>query len=156
MIKHPVQCIVATILLQKKGKNRPKSSHNVITHLQSTEFYSCTRFPAKGRNTILTRCTQGVLASKFPISILRRIQGQDVPQIFKKIVQNYVTISDFATRPLKLRKPKKSQIFAKMNILILSKNENCNQRSTFPVYFLSIFNVCFIKNIFLTKNWPQK
>ena len=30
--------------------------------------------------------TQGVLASKFPISILRRIQGQDVPQIFKKIV----------------------------------------------------------------------
>ena len=30
--------------------------------------------------------TQGVLASKFPISILRRIQGQDGRQIVRKIV----------------------------------------------------------------------
>ena len=35
---------------------------------------------------LLTRSTQGVLASKFPISILRQIQGQDGNQILRKIV----------------------------------------------------------------------
>ena len=58
--------------------------------------------------------TQGVLASKFPISILMQIQGQHGCQIFRKIVYNYVPISDFATRSLNLRKPKKFQIFCKI------------------------------------------
>jgi hypothetical protein len=99
------------------------------------------------------RATQGVLASKFPISILMQIQGQHGCQIFRKIVKNYVPISDFATRLLNLSKPQKSQNFCKKNIFFSLKNANCNQRSTFPVYFLSILNICFIENTFSTKNW---
>ena len=52
----------------------------------------------------------GVVASKFPISIWTRIQGQHGCQIFRKIVYNYVTISDFANRWENL---KNSKIFAK-------------------------------------------
>jgi hypothetical protein len=40
------------------------------------------------------------------------------------------------------------------NFIFSLKNANCNQRSTFLVYFLSTLNVCFIENIFSTKNWP--
>jgi hypothetical protein len=101
-------------------------------------------------------CTQGVLASKFPISILMQIQGQHGCQIFRKIVKNYVPNSDFATRLLNLSKPQKSQNFCKTNIFFSLKNANCNQRSTFPVYFLSILNICFIENTFLTKHWSSK
>ena len=67
-------------------------------------------------------CKQGVLASKFPISILTRIQGQHECQIFSKTVQNYVSISYFDTRLLNLRKPKK--LWKKCFFL---NNANCSQ-----------------------------
>ena len=71
--------------------------------------------------------TQGVLAFKFPISILTRTQ-------------------DFATRPLNLRKPSK---FSKIDFFL---NANFNQRSMFPVYLLSILNIFFTETIFF---WPK-
>ena len=40
------------------------------------------------------------------------------------------------------------------NNFLLLKNANCNQRSTIPVYFLTILNIFFKENFFLTKNWP--
>ena len=43
--------------------------------------------------------TQGVLAFKFPISILMRTQVQHRCQKIRNIVKNYVPFSDFATRP---------------------------------------------------------
>jgi hypothetical protein len=69
------------------------------------------------------------------------IQGQQGCQIFRKIVYNYVPISDFATRSLNLRKPKRFRNFCKEIFYFLLKNANYNQRSTFPVYFLSILNI---------------
>ena len=45
-----------------------------------------------------------------------------------------------------LKNPKKFAFFFSS-----LKKANCNQRSTFPVYFLSILNICFIENIF----WPE-
>ena len=44
-----------------------------------------------------------------------RTQDQHRCQKIRKIQKNYVTISDFATRPLNLRKPKKSPKFSKIN-----------------------------------------
>ena len=46
------------------------------------------KFETKGREFAKSfrSLTQGVLASKFLISILRQIQGQDGHQIFRKIV----------------------------------------------------------------------
>ena len=58
-------------------------------------------------------CTQGVLALKFSISILMQTQGQHRRQMFCKIVQNYVSISDFASRQLNLRKLHKSHKFSR-------------------------------------------
>ena len=98
--------------------------------------------------------TQGVLASKFPISILRWIQSRDGRQIFRKIVYNCVPISDFATRVLNLRKPQKSQNFCKRKKFILLKNANCNQMSIFSAYFLSFLNICLVENIYWTKTCP--
>ena len=65
--------------------------------------------------------TQGVLASKFPISIWTQIQGQHGCQIFRKIVYNYLPISDFATRSLNLGKPQKSQKFCKKIFFFVKK-----------------------------------
>ena len=55
--------------------------------------------------------TQGVSAFKFPISILTQTQDQQKCQKIRKIAKNYVPISDFATRPLNLRKLQKSNNF---------------------------------------------
>ena len=69
----------------------------------------------------LNYTTQGVLAFEFPISILMQIKGQYGCQIFRKIVKNYVPISDFATRSLNLRKPQKFQIFCKKIFIFFAK-----------------------------------
>ena len=57
--------------------------------------------------------TLGVVAFKFPFSILTQIQDHDRSQKIRKIAKNYVPISDFATRLLNLRKPEKSKKFSK-------------------------------------------
>ena len=90
--------------------------------------------------------TQGVLACKFPISIWTQIQGQHGCQIFRKIVYNYVPISDFATRSLNLRNP---EIFAKKYLFSLKKRQikGALFRCTFCPY--SIF---VLKKIFF---WPN-
>ena len=66
--------------------------------------------------------TQGVLAFKFPISILMWTWGQYRCQMFCKIMKNYVPISDFATRQLNLRKSQKSQKFSKKTFFLSLKN----------------------------------
>ena len=53
------------------------------------------------------------LAYKFPISILMRTHDQHWSQKNKKNTKKYVPISDFATRPLNLRKPQKSRVILK-------------------------------------------
>jgi hypothetical protein len=65
--------------------------------------------------------TQGVFAFKLPISILTQTQAQHRCQKTGKIGKNYVPISDFATRPLNLRKPKKSPKFSKIYISYVKK-----------------------------------
>ena len=67
------------------------------------------------------RCrTQGVLASKFPISILTWTQGQHRCQTIRKIPKNHVPVSDFATRQLNLRKLQNSQNICKKYIFFFS------------------------------------
>ena len=73
---------------------------------------------AESAAAALAKGTQGVLASKFPISILTRTQGQHRCQKIRKILNNYVPISDFPTRHLNMRKRQKSQKFGK------NKNRN--------------------------------
>ena len=68
---------------------------------------------------VYVQATQGVLASKFPISILTRIQGQHRCQKIRKIPKNYVPVSDFATRQLNLGKCQKSQKFCKKKYFFL-------------------------------------
>ena len=59
----------------------------------------------------VTPFTQGVLDSKFPISIRTQTQGQYRCQNFRKILKIHVPVSDFATMLLNLRKTQKSQKF---------------------------------------------
>ena len=54
------------------------------------------------------------------------------------------------TRWLNLRKPQKSKKISKNVFLFSLKNANCNQRSTFPLYFLCIHDISFTEYIFLT------
>ena len=93
--------------------------------------------------------TQGDLAFKIPISILTWTQSQHRCQIFCKIVLNYVSISDFTSRQLNLRKPQKPQKFSENKMKPL-KNANCNQGSPFLVSFLSILDIWFAEFFF----WP--
>ena len=65
------------------------------------------------RWTFYITFTQGVLASKFPISIRTQTQGQYRCQNVQKILKNHVPVSDFATMLLNLRKTQKSQNFCK-------------------------------------------
>ena len=58
-------------------------------------------------------CTQGVLASRFPISIRTQTQGQYKCQKVQKILKDHVPVLDFATMLLNLRKTQKSQKFCK-------------------------------------------
>ena len=58
--------------------------------------------------------TQGVLDSKFPISIRTQTQGQYRCQNVQTILKNHVPVSDFATMQLNLKKNSKiGKIFAK-------------------------------------------
>jgi hypothetical protein len=97
------------------------------------------------------RATQGVLASKFPISILAQTQGQHRCQKIRKILKKCVPVSDFATRQMNLRKPQNSQKFWK-KIFRFGKKCNSKSKEHFSWYFLSILNICFIENIFWPKN----
>jgi hypothetical protein len=53
----------------------------------------------------------------------------------RKMAKNYLPISDFATRPLNLRKNKKSPKFSKINILFLLKDANLNKGAPFQCAF---------------------
>ena len=73
------------------------------------------------KNT-LNMYTQGVLASKFPISIRTLTQGQYRCQKVRKYLKNHVPVSDFATMLLNLRKTQKSQKFCKKKFFFFVKN----------------------------------
>ena len=60
----------------------------------------------------------------------------------------------FCQKAAEFEKTSKIPNFLQKIYFFLLKNVNCNQRSTFLVYFLSILNIYFIKNSFPTKNWP--
>ena len=79
-------------------------------------------YTLQGASYALVRCTQGVLASKFPISIRTLTQGQYRCQKVRKILKNHLPVSDFATMLLNLRKTQKSRNFCK-TIFFLEKME---------------------------------
>jgi hypothetical protein len=99
------------------------SSIFLTTVFLSKSAYLSERFSGFFKNNRSMYCstTQGVLAFILPISVLTRTQDQHRRQKIRKIPKNYAPISDIATRPLNLRKPKKSPKFSKMNIFSLKK-----------------------------------
>ena len=58
-------------------------------------------------------CTQGVLASKFPILIQTQPQGHYRCQKVQKVFKNHVPVSNFATMHLNLRKTQINKNFGK-------------------------------------------
>ena len=76
--------------------------------------------------TTYTFYTQGVLASKFPISIQMQIQGWYRCQNVQKTLKNHLPVSNFATILLNLRKTQKS---------LFLWNSICYQRNTFQGTF---------------------
>ena len=109
----------------QKNQNRglPEILANLLVfckclHFWFLHFQTITLWQAQKDLIKSHKNTQGVLALKFPISILMQIRGQHRCQMFHKIVSNYVTISDFATRQLNLRKP--------MQIVIKGALFQCN------------------------------
>ena len=81
---------------------------------------------------VLSHDIQGVLVSKFPISIQTQTR-----QKIRKIPKQHVPVSDFATRPLNLRKPQKPQKFCKEFFFSL-KNAIQDQRRTFSGYLIFV------------------
>ena len=75
--------------------------------------------------------TQGVLASKYPISIQTLTQGQYKCQKVRKILKNHVLVLDFAAMLLNLRKTQK---FCK-KIFFFHKRMQFDIKETFSGYF---------------------
>ena len=63
--------------------------------------------------------------------------------VFRKIMKNYVLVSEF-------EKTSKITKNLQTNIFFFIKNAIRNHWSTFLGYFLSILDICFIENNFLT------
>ena len=71
-----------------------------------------------------------------------QIQGRHIQE---NNVEPYTNLK-FYHQAAEFEKNSKIPKFLQKKILLL-KNANCNQRSTFPVYFLSILNIYFIENL---------
>ena len=96
-----------SLLQQPKG---PFLCHH--RPLETLNACKCKKKALLFSHFLLSQCplaTQGVLVLKFSISILMWAWDQHRCQMFCNVVQNYVPISDFATRSLTLKKPQKSQ-----------------------------------------------
>ena len=93
--------------------------------------------------------TQGVLSSKFPISIQSRPWGTIGIKKVQKILTNHAAVSNFARMLLNLRNTQKSQKLCKKTLFFLTKF-NLLSKEHFSGYFLFLLDVCIEENIYLT------